>query len=276
CGRSVRNFGGLGGGSAQVVPEVGTMAIAWIIVVGVLCAAGGSAVAYLVTRKQKTDLAKEASIRIEAMLAEDRAEEKDILLKAKDEALKMRTAVEQEAREARTEYQRAERRLGQKEENIDHKLESLEQREKSLADKEQETEGAKAELESLRQQQVRLRSGAARDCPPGPDEAGRRRPHSSGAHRRAGGQGAHGRGQHHAGRRRESGAGGQGPWPQPGPDQGYWPAPFSYQLQPECAATLHRDRSAVLHHGSRAWRRRERRSPGGLPARRGQGCFARG
>ena len=131
------------------------MAIAWIIVVGVLCAAGGSAVAYLVTRKQKTDLAKEASIRIEAMLAEARAEEKDILLKAKDEALKMRTAVEQEAREARTEYQRAERRLGQKEENIDHKLESLEQREKSLADKEQETEGAKAELESLRQQQVK-------------------------------------------------------------------------------------------------------------------------
>src|SRR5438067_2717565 len=130
------------------------MAIAWIIVVGVLCAAGGFGVAYVVTRKQKTDFAKEASIKVEAMLAEARAEEKDILLKAKDEALKTRTAVEQEVREARNEYQRAEHRLAQKEENLDRKLESIEQRDKSVASKEQELEAAKAELDSLRQQQV--------------------------------------------------------------------------------------------------------------------------
>jgi ribonuclease Y len=131
------------------------MAIAWFIVVGVLCAAGGFGVAYVVTRKQKTDFAKEAAIKIEAMLAEARAEEKDILLRAKDEALKIRTAVEQEAREARNEYQRAERRLAQKEENIDRKLESIERREKSLAAKEQEAEEAKAELERLRQEEIK-------------------------------------------------------------------------------------------------------------------------
>ncbi len=131
------------------------MAIAWFIVVGVLCAAGGFGVAYLVTRKQKTDLAKEAAIKVEAMLAEARAEEKDILLRAKDEALKIRTAVEQEAREARNEYQRAERRLAQKEENIDRKLEAIERREKSLAAKEQEADEAKAELERLRQEEIK-------------------------------------------------------------------------------------------------------------------------
>ncbi len=130
------------------------MAIAWIIVVGVLCAAGGFGVAYLVTRKQQTDFAKEAEIKIEAMLAEARAEEKDILLKAKDEALKTRTAAEQEAREARNESQRAERRLAQKEENIDRKVESIEQREKQITGKEQEAETAKAEVERLRQEQV--------------------------------------------------------------------------------------------------------------------------
>ncbi len=130
------------------------MAIAWIIVVGVLCAAGGFGVAYLVTRKKQTDFAKEAEIKIEAMLAEARAEEKDILLKAKDEALKTRTAAEQEAREARNESQRAERRLAQKEENIDRKVESIEQREKQITGKEQEAETAKAEVERLRQEQV--------------------------------------------------------------------------------------------------------------------------
>jgi ribonuclease Y len=125
-----------------------------VIVVGVLCAAVGFGVAYTVTRKQKTDAAKEASIKVEAMLAQAKAEEKDILLKAKDEAIKIRTTAEQEAREARNEYQRAERRLSQKEENIDRKLEGLERREKGLTAKEQEAEQAKAELDRLRQEQI--------------------------------------------------------------------------------------------------------------------------
>lgn len=131
------------------------MAIAWIIVVGVLCAAAGFGVAFMVTRKQNADSSKEAEIKIEAMLAEAKTEEKDILLKAKDEALKIRTAAEQEAREARSEYQRAERRLGQKEENIDRKLESIERREKALVGKEQEAEAAKAEVDLMRQEQIR-------------------------------------------------------------------------------------------------------------------------
>jgi ribonucrease Y len=128
--------------------------IVWIIVVGVLCAAGGFGVAYAVTRKQNTDYAKEASIKIEAMLAGAKAEEKDTLLKAKDEAIKIRTAAEQEAREARNEYQRSERRLSQKEENLDRKLESIERREKGVVAKEQETEEAKGDLDRLRQEQI--------------------------------------------------------------------------------------------------------------------------
>jgi ribonuclease Y len=127
------------------------MAIAWIIVVGILCAGAGFGIAYTVTRGQNTDRSKEAEIKVEAMLAEAKAEEKDVLLRAKDEALKIRTAAEQEAREARSEYQRGERRLTQKEENIDRKLETIEQREKSLADKEQEAAQAKEEMAAARQ-----------------------------------------------------------------------------------------------------------------------------
>ncbi len=131
------------------------MTIAWLIVVGVLCLATGSGVAYALTRRQNIDHTKEANIKIEAMLAEARAEEKDILLKAKDEALKIRNAAEQEAREARGEYQRSERRLAQKEENIDRKTEALERRERGLTTKEQEVDQVKDQLEQARQEQVR-------------------------------------------------------------------------------------------------------------------------
>ncbi|HEU0166181.1 MAG TPA: ribonuclease Y, partial [Chloroflexota bacterium] len=127
----------------------------WIVVVAVLCAAVGLAAGYAITRKQNTDRSKETEIKIEAMLAEAKAEEKDTLLKAKDEALKIRTAAEQEAREARNEYQRAERRLAQKEENLDRKLEQLEKREHGVTSKEQEVEKSAEELEQIRQQQVR-------------------------------------------------------------------------------------------------------------------------
>jgi len=126
-----------------------------IVVVGVLCAVVGFGVAFVVTSKQKTDRTKEAAIKIEAMLAEAKAEEKDILLKTKDEALKLRTQAEQEAREARKEVQNLERRVAQKEENIDNKLEVLEKREQSLTGKEQEVAQTKEELARARQEQIR-------------------------------------------------------------------------------------------------------------------------
>jgi ribonuclease Y len=130
------------------------MAIAWFIVVGVVCAVGGFGVAFAITRGKQIDRTKEAAIKIEAMLAEAKAEEKDILLKAKDEALKLRTQAEQEAREARREVQNLERRVSQKEESIDSKLEALDKREHALVNKEQELEQGREEVDKLRQSQI--------------------------------------------------------------------------------------------------------------------------
>jgi ribonuclease Y len=131
------------------------MAIAWFIVVGILCAVAGSGIVFVLMRRQQVDRTREAAIKIEAMLAEAKAEERDILLKAKDEALKLRQQAEEEAREARKELQSLERRLAQKEESIDNKLDSLEKRERELSAREQDVERSKAQLEELRQQQVR-------------------------------------------------------------------------------------------------------------------------
>ena len=50
------------------------MTVAWLIVVAVVCAAGGLAGGYMFTRRQNVDHEKEAAIKIEAMLAQAKAE----------------------------------------------------------------------------------------------------------------------------------------------------------------------------------------------------------
>lgn len=55
-----------------------------------------------------------------------------MVLDAKEEAVKLRAAAEAESRERRYELQRLERRSSQREERLERKLEALERRERSL------------------------------------------------------------------------------------------------------------------------------------------------
>ncbi|OFV81548.1 MAG: ribonuclease Y [Acidobacteria bacterium RBG_16_64_8] len=75
--------------------------------------------------------------------------QKEILLEAKEEAIRVRNQAESELRERRSEVQRLERRLLQKEESLDRKLEGLEQRERNYANKEREQEEARQNLLAL-------------------------------------------------------------------------------------------------------------------------------
>ncbi len=88
--------------------------------------------------------AEEEAVRI---LDNARTQQKQIILDAKDEVLKMREQVEQEARERRNEAQRIERRMQQKEEQFDAKIETLERRDRSLQGKEREAERIRAEID---------------------------------------------------------------------------------------------------------------------------------
>jgi len=91
----------------------------------------------------------------EKLMAEASAKKNELLLEAKDEALKIRQAAELEHRERRTEVQRMERRIQQKDENLDRRLESAERREKALTTKEKELEGLRSEIEGLKVQQFK-------------------------------------------------------------------------------------------------------------------------
>jgi ribonuclease Y len=86
------------------------------------------------------------------ILNEAERRQKEILLEAKEEALRFRQQAEAELKERRKEVQRLERRITQKEENLDRKLESLEQRQRNLQNKEAQLDQARSELQEIEEQ----------------------------------------------------------------------------------------------------------------------------
>jgi len=107
--------------------------------VGLLVAVIFSFIAYYLVRNKEKRLEESKRQEIEKIRQEIArefdAERKDLLLQTKDEALRLRQDVEQEAREQRAELQRLERRLAQKEEALDKQTAILEAREESLREK---------------------------------------------------------------------------------------------------------------------------------------------
>jgi ribonuclease Y len=80
--------------------------------------------------------------------------QKEMLLEAKEEAIKIKGDVETETRGRRGELHRQEKRLAQKEENLDRKTEGIERRERSLTSKEKDMEKSQAQLEEFKKKQV--------------------------------------------------------------------------------------------------------------------------
>ena len=86
------------------------------------------------------------------ILSDAERQQKELLLQAKEETIRLRNQTEEELRERRAEIYRLEQRLNHKEESFDRKLEGLERREHSLVNKEQGLEEAKTRLQSLEEQ----------------------------------------------------------------------------------------------------------------------------
>src|SRR4030042_5506492 len=90
-----------------------------------------------------------------AKIVEEAAtKQKEMLLEAKEEAIKIKGDVETETRGRRGELHRQEKRLAQKEENLDRKTEGIERRERSLTSKEKDMEKSLAQLEEFKKKQV--------------------------------------------------------------------------------------------------------------------------
>jgi len=127
-----------------------------ILVVGLVAlvaAIVGFGIALLLRRSFA--LASETTARANAdrLLAEARARQNQIILEAKDEALKVAKTAELENRERRAELQRYESRLDKKDEQLDQKISQVEDRDRRLTSKEQELESERGKIAQLQDEQ---------------------------------------------------------------------------------------------------------------------------
>ena len=114
----------------------------------------GIAVGYFVRRYLAASNSKHAESYAERLMADARAKQKELVLEAKDDALKVQRAAEEEARAKRADLQRQERLLLDRSENLDRKVEAVERRETAFEERQSEMEEEKARLAALQQRQL--------------------------------------------------------------------------------------------------------------------------
>jgi ribonuclease Y len=117
-------------------------------------AVAGFAIGFMARRLFSARGSRHAEQYAERLVADARAKQKEIVLEAKDEALQLRRAAEDEARETRVTLQRSETRLQDREEALDRKVAALEDREASLATRQGELDAMRVQLDELGQRHV--------------------------------------------------------------------------------------------------------------------------
>jgi ribonuclease Y len=125
------------------------------ILVGLLCFIGGGAGAFLLARWLARRGKEKAQNEAQEILTCAREQQKEILLQAKEEAVRFRSQAETETREHYLELSSREKRLTKWEENLEKKNESLDHREKTVSVKEREVEAKKAQLTEIEQKEIK-------------------------------------------------------------------------------------------------------------------------
>ena len=130
------------------MPEFAVVAVAAVAaIIGVL-------VGFMARRFVAANAVKHAEGYAQRLEAEARAKQKEIVLEGKDEALHLRRAAEEEAREQRATHQRTERRLLDREEALDRKTAALEDQAAALNARAEGLEVEAARLNELRDRQL--------------------------------------------------------------------------------------------------------------------------
>lgn len=127
--------------------------LSWLVAV-VIGLAIGAVVGYLF--RQYTAAREIAQTRLEHQLLveEAQAQAKEILLAARDEALKIKDEAEAEQKRKRLDLQKAEERLARRREEYEQKLERLEAREKKLNQRQSQLDKQASELDKLQKARV--------------------------------------------------------------------------------------------------------------------------
>jgi len=125
-----------------------------VVIVAAVAAILGVIIGFVARRLVASNAVKHAEQYAQRLVADGRAKQKEIVLEGKDEALQLRRAAEEEAREGRATLQRSERRLLDREEALDRKTGTLEEREGALAGRAAELDVERSRLAELQQRQL--------------------------------------------------------------------------------------------------------------------------
>ena len=127
-----------------------------IVVAGaaVVAAAVGAAVGFVARGILASQTIKSAQDKAARIVAEARTQQKDMILEAKDEKLRLGREAEQEARAKRSELQNLERRLLSRDEQLDQRADLLEEKSRKINDRERDLEREREDLARLNAERV--------------------------------------------------------------------------------------------------------------------------
>jgi ribonuclease Y len=125
-----------------------------VLVALVLGGAIGAVLGYYYKQNQAELEAKALRIEVDHVIEEAQTKAKEMVLTAKDEALKLRDDIEAEGKRRRTELQREEERVARRREDYEQKLERLEQRERKVNQRTAELDKRFGNLEKIEQQRL--------------------------------------------------------------------------------------------------------------------------
>ncbi len=125
-----------------------------VVAVALVAAVGGAVLGAFLRTMWASQGMKAAQAEARRIEAEARARQKELILEAKDEKLRLGREAEDEARARRNELTAQERRLVQRDEQLDQRTEMLEQRDRNLLDRERELDRTKDDLARAMSEQV--------------------------------------------------------------------------------------------------------------------------
>src|SRR4249920_35225 len=125
-----------------------------ILAVAIVAAVGGAVAGFLLRTIWASQTMKAATAEARRIEAEARARQKELILEAKDEKLRMQREAEEEARARRAELSGLESRLLQRDEQLDQRTDMLEQRDRKLLDRDRELDKTREDLARAQQEQV--------------------------------------------------------------------------------------------------------------------------
>jgi ribonucrease Y len=124
------------------------------VAVAVAAAVAGVVIGFTVRGMRSSQRMRQAEEKAALIVEKAYGQQKDLILEAKDEKLRLQREAEDEARAKRSELTALERRLLQRDEQLDQRGDMLEQRDRKLIDREREIDRSREEVAKAHVEQV--------------------------------------------------------------------------------------------------------------------------